>query len=48
MDNDFVIDFMLPMLMLGGFFMASIAVVDCGMRVHAWWKGEKYESPWVW
>lgn len=48
MENDFVMDFLLPLTMLGTYFTVGLFLVDRAFRVWAWVKGEKYESPWVW
>ena len=48
MENDIVIDFMLPLVLLGGFFVGGILAIDGFFRLKAKLTGERYESPIVW
>ena len=48
MENDIVIDCMLPLVLLGGFFFGGMLVIDGFYRLKAKVTGEKYESPIVW
>lgn len=43
-----VFEVMIPLLLLGGFALVGGALFAAGLRLVCWWRGEKYESPFVW
>lgn len=41
--NDVVLDFLLPVIVMGGGLLAFMAVADGASRLWAWARGEKHE-----
>jgi len=44
MQQDIVVDFLLPLYVIGGGLLAFMAVADVAYRAWAWLRGEKPET----